>query len=208
MSFQQNTRLIFKPGGPQATWCDGRGSIGKWQEEFSKSKSVCGICISFFDKKKNKTRLDVLQHQEHMRKQKKSIEAIKPRKTIIKIQTSEKIKLAQYLKEINEDTKILKKKEITKPILTPKEELKMKGQYCTYHHSNYDKNICVCKRDREGLLKWYDSYNRQKQCVKCDSLECDCPRTKEGNIIKKIIVKEVYEYGKYITEKNAIVLIR
>ena len=189
MSFKYGTRewLFWCATNTGTPWCE-------WPENFSKSKSVCRTCVSYFGGKK--TFRDTLQHKQHVEKQKKLIESMKTKKTnksIIGIQTSAKIKIGKYLKQIHEDDKILKKKEIPKVILTPKEELKMKGQYCTYHHSCYNERRCICSRDREGLLKWYDSYDRQKQCIKCDSLECDCPRTKEGNIIKKIVVKEVYE---------------
>ena len=77
-------------------------------------------------------------------------------------------------------------------------KLKGSGQYCTYHHSFYDEKRCTCERNREGFLTWYASYDKTKHCVRCNSLICDCGRTKEGEIVKKIVVKEIYEqeYGK------------
>ena len=175
-------------------WCE-------WPEYNSNGQTTCKTCLMYFSG--NLLPHEKARHDQHVEKQRRLIESIKARKTQPLtyyrpspsrkvISSSAKTKLTKYIQEIEKDEgnrlQLHKSKEIKE--IKPKPVLE--GEYCTYHHARYGPH-CHCNRDREGFIKWYSRYDRKKQCVKCDSMSCDCPRTSEGYIIKKIVVKEVYE---------------
>lgn len=168
------------------SWCE-------WPEEFSKSKDACRTCLSYYVYKRRRGMSIERETKQalHVETQKLLISSIKKRKESEEKERKNSIhyKFAQDRKheiELSNSYTVSAGKE-------HEEKLKGIGQYCTYHHSCYDEKRCTCKRDREGFLKWYSSYDKIKHCVKCDSLICDCARTKDGKIIKKIVVKEIYE---------------
>tara|TARA_B100000768_G_C11245147_1_gene361397 strand:- start:203 stop:1042 length:840 start_codon:yes stop_codon:yes gene_type:complete len=187
-------------------WCE-------WPKEFSKS-GVCRTCVSYYSKQKVYAS-DTMKQLNHLEKQRKLIVYIRKKQNgsingvrFLDVLGKWRYTYNESVSDIRREQFLKKIKDTPKPVPTPnpvpppkpymntpffEEKPKLTGEYCTYHHSSYGPR-CHCERDREGLIKWYSRYDRNKQCVRCDSLSCDCPRTKEGNILKKIIVKEVYEY--------------
>ena len=174
-------------------WCG-------WPREWSSSKTACRTCISFYSRIQWGS--DKTKQLEHIEKQKQVISKRKQNVTTSATMHG----LCSVQKHIDKQLEELQRERTAEDMgsLTTSEELKRDGQYCSYHHSCYDKRRCVCERDREGYLKWYSSYDHRKCCMVCNSRLCDCPRfsgsdidkNTKGDIIPKIVVKLIYEEEK------------
>ena len=184
-------------------WCG-------WPREWSSSKTACRTCIPFYSR---------IQRGSNHEKQLEHIE--KQKQFISKRKLMEKQRIQRDTKHTDKQLEELQRERATEDITHPKktrhdaivdlvkrhdtdkqavgqlqherEELKRDGQYCTYHHSTRVDGRCHCKRDREGYLKWYSSYDKRKYCMVCDSQRCSCTRNTKGHIIPKIVVKLIYE---------------
>ena len=167
-------------------WCG-------WPREWSKSNTACRTCISFYSRIQRGS--DKTKQLEHIEKQKRLIS----KRTLMEEKSNTKPTRCSVQKHIHNQYEL--QREVLSPLaqtIEEREELKRDGQYCTYHHSCYDERHCVCARDREGYIRWYDSYDNKKYCMVCDSQRCGCARNTEGHIIPKIVVKLIYEEEKGI----------
>jgi len=167
-------------------WCG-------WPREWSKSNTACRTCISFYSRIQRGS--DPVQQAQHVEKQKRFI-ASKMKFMEEKTERhNNRCSVQNHIdKQIEEPQRERANKDTVS--LTASEELQRDGQYCTYHHSTHVEGLCHCKRDREGYIRWYDSYDNKKYCMVCDSQRCGCARNTDGHIIPKIVVKLIYEEEK------------
>ena len=170
-------------------WCG-------WPREWSKSNTACKTCISFYSRIQRGS--DPVQQAQHVEKQKRFIASKMKFMEESKTTRATKHGLSVVQKPLDKQFEEPQRERANKDtfFLTASEELQRDGQYCTYHHSTRVEGQCHCKRDREGYIIWYDSYDNKKYCMVCDSQRCGCARNTEGHIIPKIVVKLIYEEEK------------
>lgn len=201
MSYRYGTRVWLnscakKTGIP---WCE-------WPTDLSNTTKPCITCVRYYSQKGDC--MDLTKHLYHVKTQQRKVSSIREKHKEKFRQPRNGVNMSsgslerhtrtgddnKYCRQVKDsDTICLTKAVSTTALSNPEERTQRQvGQYCSYHHDTYGRR-CHCKRDREGFLIWYNSYDTKKYCVRCDSLSCDCSRNKDGHTFKKIIVKEVYE---------------
>ncbi len=173
-------------------WCE-------WPKDLSKSLKPCRTCVKYFTEHsyiQGETFTLSPKQAEHVASQKRIIASIRQKK-------SSKFEKRQpygygYTPTSHHSTSKSREKGSERPSYIGsigwKSDTtgKSRGQYCHHHHMYYQEGRCECPRDREGFMKVYSTYDMSKWCGRCDSRCCDCFQTTEENVIKKIVVKEIY----------------